>query len=320
MKRPPGPSIGVDVGGSKLEAIVLDAHGVERWRRRVPTPSGDYAATIEAIRKLVVGAEAELGLSGASVGLGTPGTATPEGLIKNANSTCLNGRPLQRDLEAALRRPVRLANDANCLALSEASDGAGADAPVVFAAILGTGVGAGIAVHGRVLDGPNGLAGEWGHNPLPWAEADELALPCYCGRRGCIETWLSGPALARDHAEHCGDPIDAAQIDARARAGDAACAASLARYESRLARALAAVINLLDPHVIVLGGGLSRIERLYANVPALWAAHVFAAGAGDAPRTRLVPSLHGDASGVRGAARLWREPPTSAGTGARSCG
>jgi fructokinase len=318
MKRM--PSIGIDVGGSKLEAIVLDAQGVERWRRRVPTPRGDYAATIEAIRMLVAAAEAELGLSGASVGLGTPGTATPEGLIKNANSTCLNGRPLQRDLESALRRPVRLANDANCLALSEASDGAGAGAPVVFAAILGTGVGAGIAVHGRVLDGPNGLAGEWGHNPLPWAQADEPAAPCYCGRRGCIETWLSGPALARDHAEHGGGPIDAAQIAARAGGGDAAGAASLARYESRLARALASVINLLDPHVIVLGGGLSRIERLYANVPGLWATHVFAAGADGAPRTRLVPSLHGDASGVRGAARLWDEPATSAGTGARSCG
>jgi fructokinase len=318
MKRM--PSIGIDVGGSKLEAIVLDAQGVERWRRRVPTPRGDYAATIEAIRMLVAAAEAELGLSGASVGLGTPGTATPEGLIKNANSTCLNGRPLQRDLESALRRPVRLANDANCLALSEASDGAGAGAPVVFAAILGTGVGAGIAVHGRVLEGPNGLAGEWGHNPLPWAGAHEPALACYCGRRGCIETWLSGPALARDHAEHGGDAIDAARIAAPAGAGDAGCAASLARYESRLARALAAVINLLDPHVIVLGGGLSRIERLYANVPALWATHVFAAGAGESPRTRLVPSLHGDASGVRGAARLWDEPATSAGTGARSCG
>ena len=313
------PSIGVDVGGSKLEAIVLDAHGVERWRRRVPTPRGDYAATIEAIRMLVGRAEAELDVAGSRVGLGTPGTATPEGLIKNANSTCLNGRPLQRDLEVTLQRPVRLANDANCLALSEASDGAGAGAPVVFAAILGTGVGAGIAVHGRVLDGPNGLAGEWGHNPLPWAAADEPALPCYCGRHGCIETWLSGPALARDHARHGGEPVDAAQI-ARAGASDAACAASLARYESRLARALAAVINLLDPHVIVLGGGLSRIERLYANVPALWTAHIFAAGSGEAPRTRLVPSLHGDASGVRGAARLWDAPATSAGTGARSCG
>ena len=313
------PSIGVDVGGSKLEAIVLDAHGVERWRRRVPTPRGDYAATIEAIRMLVGRAEAELDVAGSRVGLGTPGTATPEGLIKNANSTCLNGRPLQRDLEVTLQRPVRLANDANCLALSEASDGAGAGAPVVFAAILGTGVGAGIAVHGRVLDGPNGLAGEWGHNPLPWAAADEPALPCYCGRHGCIETWLSGPALARDHARHGGEPVDAAQI-ARVGASDAACAASLARYESRLARALAAVINLLDPHVIVLGGGLSRIERLYANVPALWTAHIFAAGSGEAPRTRLVPSLHGDASGVRGAARLWDAPATSAGTGARSCG
>jgi fructokinase len=304
--------IGIDVGGSKLEAIVLDAHGHERWRRRVPTPGGDYEATIEAVRALVAAAENETGIAGAEVGLGTPGSATPAGLIKNANSTCLNGRPLQRDLEAALGRPQRLANDADCLALSEATDGAGAGAPVVFAAILGTGVGAGIAVHGLVLQGPNGLAGEWGHNPLPWAEPDEPALACYCGRSGCIEAWLSGPAMARDHVAKGGAALDAAQIAARAAAGDAGCAATLARYESRLARALASVINLLDPHVIVLGGGLSRIERLYRNVPPLWATHVFAAGAGEAPRTRLVPSLHGDASGVRGAARLWREAPTSA--------
>jgi predicted NBD/HSP70 family sugar kinase len=304
--------IGIDVGGSKLEAIVLDAHGHERWRRRVPTPGGDYAATIEAVRALVAAAENETGIAGAEVGLGTPGSATPAGLIKNANSTCLNGRPLQRDLEAALGRPLRLANDADCLALSEATDGAGAGAPVVFAAILGTGVGAGIAVHGRVLQGPNGLAGEWGHNPLPWAEPDEPALACYCGRSGCIEAWLSGPAMARDHVAKGGAALDAAQIAARAAAGDAGCAATLARYESRLARALASVINLLDPHVIVLGGGLSRIERLYAEVPRLWGRHVFAAGADAAPRTRLVPSRHGDASGVRGAARLRREAPTSA--------
>ena len=300
-------AIGVDVGGTKLEAIVLDAQGVERWRRRIATPGGDYAATLQAIRGLVVQAEAELGLHGATVGLGTPGVAGRDGRIKNANSTCLNGRPLQRDLEALLQRPVRLANDANCLALSEAADGAAAGAAVAFAVILGTGVGGGIAVHGRVLEGPNGLAGEWGHNPLPWAREDEPALPCYCGQRGCIEGWLSGPALARDHAAHGGAALDAAQVHARAQAGDAACEATLARYESRLARALASVINLLDPDVVVLGGGLSRIGRLYANVPKLWGAHVFAAGTQEPPRTRLVPSAHGDASGVRGAAWLWRE-------------
>jgi fructokinase len=301
-------SIGIDVGGSKLEAIALDASGTELWRRRVPTPRGDYDASIAAIRALVEAAEAELRVAHkASVGLGTPGCLTPEGLIKNANSSWLNGRPLQRDLEAALERPVRLANDANCLALSEATDGAGAGAPVVFAAILGTGVGAGIAVHGRVLEGPNGLAGEWGHNPLPWAEPDEPLLACYCGRRGCVEGWLSGPGMARDHFAAGGDVLEAAEIAALAGDGDAACNATLARYEARLARALAAVVNLLDPHVIVLGGGLSRIERLYANVPRLLARQLFAAGASDAMRTRLAPSAHGDASGVRGAAWLWRE-------------
>ncbi|HEX7385470.1 MAG TPA: ROK family protein [Burkholderiaceae bacterium] len=302
-----GAAIGVDVGGTKLEAIVLDAGGAPLWRRRVPTPAGDYAATLAAIVGLVHDAEAGAGCRGATVGLGTPGSAGADGRIKNANSTCLNGRPLQRDLEAALQRPLRLANDANCLALSEATDGAGAQAPVVFAAILGTGVGAGIAVHGRVLEGPNGLAGEWGHNPLPWAEPDETPRPCYCGRHGCIETWLSGPALALDHRAHGGAALDAARIDALARAGDAACAATLARYASRLARALAAVINLLDPDVIVLGGGLSRIDALLVEVPRSWSGYVFSAGSQAAPRTRLVRAAHGDASGVRGAARLWRE-------------
>ena len=301
------PSIGIDVGGSKLEAIALDAQGVERWRRRVPTPRGDYAATIEAIRMLVAAAEAELGLSGASVGLGTPGTATPEGLIKNANSTCLNGRPLQRDLESALRRPVRLANDADCLALSEATDGAGAGAAVVFAVILGTGVGAGIAVEGRVLQGPNGLAGEWGHNPLPWPRDDERpGPPCYCGRHGCIETWLSGPGLAAELATAGGAPGDARAIAAAASAGDAACGAALARHAERLGRALATVINLLDPDVIVLAGGLSRLPGLAERLPALWAPWVFGAQGAATVRTRIALARHGDASGVRGAAWLGR--------------
>jgi fructokinase len=235
---------------------------------------------------------------------------------------CLNGQPLQRDLEALLGQRLRIANDADCLALSEATDGAGAGAPVVFAVILGTGVGAGIAVHGRVLTGPNGLAGEWGHNPLPWAMAGEDPQPdCWCGQRGCNETLLSGPALTRDHVRHGGAELGAEAIAAAAAAGDAACAATLQRHAQRLARALAAVINLLDPDVIVLAGGVSKIGTIYEQVPRLWNRWVFAGGHGDTVRTRLVPSRHGDASGVRGAAWLGRDgPATSAGTGAGSCG
>jgi fructokinase len=326
-------ALGVDLGGTKIEAAALDAEGRTRWRRRVATPQGDYAATLAAIRTLVRAAEAETGVRGMTVGIGTPGSATDRGLIRNANSTCLNGRPLQADLEQRLERPLRLANDADCLALSEATDGAAAGADVVFAVILGTGVGGGIAVHGRLLAGANGLAGEWGHNPLPWADDGEQreAPACWCGRRGCVETWLSGPALARDHASAtasetvqpaagggvcasaCGDAAhrpSAAQIAARAAGGDAACRASLRRHEDRLARALAAVVNLLDPDVIVLGGGLSRLDGLYEHVPPAWPRHVFGAQAGQALRTRLVRSLHGDASGVRGAAWLWRGTAT----------
>jgi predicted NBD/HSP70 family sugar kinase len=301
-------TIGVDLGGTKIEAIVLDGDGTERWRRRVPTPAGDYDGTLRAVAALLQRAEADVDAVGCNVGIGTPGALTADGRVKNANSTCLNDRPLRHDLEALLQRPLRLANDANCLALSEARDGAGRDAPVVFGAILGTGVGAGIAVHGRVLDGPNALAGEWGHNPLPWMTADDGArLRCWCGQADCIETWLSGPALAADHRRHRGEALDAAAIAQRAAAGDAACDATLSRYEARLARALAHVINLLDPHVVVLGGGVSRIERLYANVPPLLQRHVFAAGVrGEPVHTRLLPALHGDASGVRGAAHLAR--------------
>ena len=304
------PAIGVDLGGTKIEAIVLDPHGASRWRERVATPGGDYDATLATVAALVARAEADLGLTACSVGIGTPGTATREGLIKNANSTCLNGRPLARDLALALGRPVRIANDANCLALSEATDGAGAGASVVFAAILGTGVGAGIVVDGQLLGGPNGLAGEWGHNPLPWVDADEAAShdaapPCYCGQRGCIETWLSGPGLARDHAQHTGETLTAQQIGQRAAAGGAPAEATLQRYERRLARALAQVVNLLDPDVIVLGGGLSGLDRLLVNVPRLWGDFVFSGGVKEPVRTRLVRSLHGDSSGVRGAAWLW---------------
>ena len=317
--RPSGRShaIGVDLGGTKIEAIVLDPHGAGAWRERVVTPAGDYAATLAAVAALVTRAEADLGLTGCSVGIGTPGTTTREGLIKNANSTCLNGRPLAHDLAQALGRPVRVANDANCLALSEATDGAGAGAPVVFAAILGTGVGAGIVVDGRLLVGPNGLAGEWGHNPLPWADPDDAAVnantpPCFCGQRGCIETWLSGPGMSRDHARHTGEALTAQQIGQRAAQGDAPAEATLQRYERRLARALAHVVNLLDPDVIVLGGGLSQLERLATNVPRLWGEFVFSGGVKDTVRTRLARSLHGDSSGVRGAAWLGREPSPGA--------
>ncbi|WP_341646718.1 ROK family protein [Thauera sp. SDU_THAU2] len=293
--------IGIDLGGTKIELVALDERGSERFRRRVPTPQGDYPATLQTIADLVSEAETHVGLR-ATVGIGTPGSASPRsGRMRNANSTCLNGQALQQDLEALLGRPVRVANDANCLAMSEAADGAGAGAEVVFAVILGTGVGGGIVVRGGLLNGVNGVAGEWGHNPLPLPTTDELPLPaCYCGRSGCIETWLSGPGMAADHARHHGGRLDAAAIVAAAN-HDPDCGATLRRYEQRLARALAGVINLLDPDVIVLGGGLSRIERLYTNVPALWVPYVFS----DCIATRLVPARHGDASGVRGAAWLW---------------
>ena len=297
-----GDRIGIDLGGTKIELVVLHRDGNVRWRKRVPTPRHDYRATLEAIAALVREAEAAVGTT-ASIGIGTPGSPSPrDGRIRNANSTCLNGQALQHDLEALLERPLRLANDANCLAVSEAADGAAAGAHTVFAAILGTGVGGGIVIDGRLLVGANAVAGEWGHNPLPLPTVDDLPLPaCYCGRAGCIETWLSGPGMSADHLRHGGEALDAATIAALAAAGDPACDATLARYEARLARALAGVINLLDPDVIVLGGGLSRIERLYVNVPRLWGAHVFS----DQVVTRLLPARHGDASGVRGAAWLW---------------
>ena len=300
-----GRALGIDLGGTKIEAVLLAADGQELWRQRIATPAGDYDATLQAIARLVAQARSVGGPC--SIGVGTPGNQTPTGLMKNANSQCLNGRALQADLERLLGQPVRLANDANCLALSEATDGAGAGADVVFAAILGTGTGAGIAVHGRVLVGPNGLAGEWGHNPLPWAVAGEAPpFECYCGRSGCIETLLSGPGLAREHQHFGGAELAAAQIASAAAQDDAVCQASLQRYATRLARALAGVINLLDPDVIVLAGGLSKIELLYTQVPRLWGRWVVSGGLQDEVRTRLVPSRHGDASGVRGAAWLWR--------------
>ncbi len=309
----PAPAIGVDLGGTKTEAIVLDGAGRTLWRERVATPAGDYAATLAAVAALVARAEHDTGVRGATVGVGTPGALTADGRLKNANSTCLNGQRLQDDLAGVLGRPVRIANDANCLALSEATDGAAAGSAVSFSVILGTGVGAGIVVAGRLLDGPNRLAGEWGHNPLPWARDDERpGARCYCGQRGCIETWLCGPGLARDHAAQStaqgGAALTAAQVAAGAAAGDAACAASLRRHESRVARSLAQVVNLIDPDVIVLAGGVSALDGLLENVPRLWGEFVFSGGMkGEPVRTRLVRSLHGDSSGVRGAAWLWRE-------------
>ena len=293
--------IGIDLGGTKIESIALDADGRERWRRRIETPRGDYEGTIAAIVSLVAAAETALAPAG-SVGIGIPGAPSADsGLIKNANSTWLIGRPLQRDLERALARPVRLANDANCFALSEAVDGAGAGAEVVFGVILGTGCGGGIVVRGRVLTGPNALAGEWGHNPLPWPSTFEWpGPPCYCGRTGCIETFLSGPGLARDYAALGGSDRDAREIGARAAAGiDPIAERCLQRYEERLARALTGVINLLDPDVIVLGGGVSNLDRLYRTVGPLLRPF-----GGDPPRTRIVRHRHGDSSGVRGAAWL----------------
>jgi len=301
MKR-----IGVDLGGTKIEAVVLADDGAEHWSERIATPAGDYRATVEAVAALVRRAQRTAGID-ATIGIGTPGAVTAQGLMKNCNSTCLNGQPLPADLRAAIGRPLAIANDADCLALSEATDGAGAGAAVVFAAILGTGVGAGVVVHGRLLHGPNRSTGEWGHDPLPWADEDDLPAPrCWCGQTGCLETWLSGPALARDHAARGGAAVDGAQVAARAAAGDPAAAATLERHASRLARGLAAVINLLDPDVVVLGGGLSRIGTLYERVPALWDRWVFGAAVDGPVRTRLVPARHGDASGVRGAAWLGR--------------
>ena len=295
--------IGVDVGGTKLEVIAIDHDGREVLRRRMATPRGSYEGTLGAIRTLVLEAESEVGPS--TVGIGMPGTISPAtGLVKNANSTWLNGQPFGRDLMRVLDRELRLANDANCLALSEATDGAAAGASPVFAVILGTGVGGGLAVHGQIVVGVNAIAGEWGHNPVPWPTAGEWpGPPCYCGRTGCIETLLSGPGFEADHAEQLGIRLRGVEIVAAAEAGDAAAAATLARYEERLARSLAAIINVLDPEVIVLGGGLSNIDRFYLSVPRLWEPFVFS----DRVDTRLVRAQHGDSSGVRGAAWLWPE-------------
>lgn len=294
--------IGVDLGGTKIEAIALDEEGRELARRRIATPRGDYPGTLDAIAELVTALESGLGQRG-TVGVGIPGALSPaSGMVKNGNATWINGRPLDRDLTARLGRPVRLANDANCFALSEATDGAAAGRRVVFGVILGTGCGGGLVVDGKVHTGPNAIAGEWGHNPLPWPEPGEWpGARCPCGRTGCIEVFVAGPGLARDFEEATGQRATAPEIVARAGAGDAAAEAALVRHEGRLARALAALVNVLDPDVIVLGGGLSNVQRLYTNVPRLWQRWGFS----DRLDTPLVPPVHGDSSGVRGAAWLW---------------
>ena len=294
--------IGIDLGGTKIEIACLGADGAILLRRRIATPRDDYEGTLQAVTRLVHDAQSMLAQQG-TVGIGIPGALSARtARVKNANSTWLNGRPLQQDLEAALGQPVRVQNDANCLAVSEATDGAAAGARVTFAAILGTGVGAGIAIDGRAMAGASGIAGEWGHVPLPAPADHERPGPrCWCGRAGCIETWLSGPALQADHLRATARALSAEAIAAGALAGDAACTATLDRWLERAGRALAMVVNLIDPDVIVLGGGLSNVERLLEALPARIAPHVFS----DDFRTPVRRSLHGDSSGVRGAAWLW---------------
>jgi fructokinase len=298
--------IGIDLGGTKIEGLVLDKGGVERERLRVPTPAGSYEEDVEAIVDLIAGLERKAGVR-CTIGVAHPGAISPaSGLIKNANSTRLNGRPLKTDLERRLGREVRLANDANCFAVSEASDGAAAGCSIVFGVILGTGVGGGVVIDGRPLTGAQAIAGEWGHNPLPLPSDSERPGPrCYCGRLGCIETWLSGPRLQRQFEERSGRTLRATDIAAAALAGDGEAAQHMELYCDRLARALAGIVNILDPHAIVLGGGLSRMSQLYGRVPELWKRYVFSEP--DHLATRLLPPKHGDSSGVRGAAWLWPE-------------
>ncbi len=297
--------IGIDLGGTKIEGIVLEGESTVLACERLSTPSTDYLATVSAIAGLVAKLETIIERKNLSIGIGTPGAVNPAtGLMKNCNSVCLNGKPLKQDLEKSIGREIRMANDADCLALSENFDGAAAGARSLFAAILGTGCGGAVLVHGQLLSGPNAIAGEWGHNPLPWPRPEWNEIPgvrCWHGGLGCLETWISGSGLARDYAVAGGERLTGEQIALRAEAGDEKAAAALARFEDRLARALAQVINLLDPEVIVLGGGVSRVQRLYRHVPALWNQWVFS----DRVDTKLLPARHGDSSGVRGAARLW---------------
>ncbi|PNG25150.1 ROK family protein [Methylocella silvestris] len=298
--------IGIDLGGTKIEVLALDDVGSELIRKRRPTPTGDYAGTLDVIAELVAFVEAKIGRKG-SVGVAAPGAISPaSGLVKNANSTVLNGKALDRDLAAKLGRPIKIENDANCFALSEASDGAGAGASVVFGVILGTGVGGGLVVDGRLVSGRNRIAGEWGHNPLPFARDDERPGPlCYCGKSGCIETFLSGPGFARDHFARTGAALTAREIAAAAAAGEAEAGRSLALYRDRLARGLAGLINIVDPDVIAFGGGLSNIDSLYIGLPELMGRYAFS----DRIATETRRAVHGDSSGVRGAAWLWPIAP-----------
>lgn len=296
--------IGIDLGGTKIEGIAMSGAGDELLRKRVPTAAGDYQAILNTIKGLVDEIESSLN-ERATVGIGTPGAISPAtGLLRNSNSVCMNGKPVDKDLARILNREVRIANDANCFALSEATDGAAAGETVVFGVIIGTGTGAGIVVNGHVLSGPNAIAGEWGHNPLPWPLDNERPGPsCYCGKHGCIETWLSGPGMSRDYLELSGNALDAKQVVELASNGDSAAELCLRNYEHRMARSLAHVINILDPDVIVLGGGMGNIQRLYSSVPGLWGQYVFS----DRVDTRLLAPKYGDSSGVRGAAWLWNE-------------
>jgi fructokinase len=294
--------IGIDLGGTKIEGIALDEDGKELVCHRIVSPRDDYQATLDAVVSLVQRLEADTQQNG-TVGIGIPGAISPATqLVKNANSTWLIGKPLHLDLQQVLKREVRIANDANCFVVSEATDGAGKDAEIVFGVIVGTGTGGGIFIRGRKITGINAIAGEWGHNPLPWPTSDECpGRECYCGKRGCIETWLSGPGFTLDHQLHGGKGDTAKEITALAAKGDVVAESTMQRYEDRMARGLASVINIIDPDIIVLGGGMSNLARLYANVPRLWNQYVFS----DKVATRLVPPLHGDSSGVRGAAWLW---------------
>mgnify|MGYP000241539418 CR=1 FL=1 len=294
--------IGIDLGGTKIEGIALSEAGEELFRHRIATPQGDYQGILQSIADLIDLIEVGVGEKG-SIGICTPGALSPAtGLLRNSNSVCMNGKPVLTDLQELLQRKIRIANDANCFALSEATDGAASDAAVVFGVIIGTGTGAGVVIDKKVLVGPNAIAGEWGHNPLPWPQDFEPPGPeCYCGKSGCIETWLSVPGIMRDHELHNNEFIDAEMLDNKARFGDEDANETLQRYEDRMARSLAHVINILDPDVIVLGGGMGNIKRLYDSVPKIWGDYVFS----DVVNTKLLAPVHGDSSGVRGAAWLW---------------
>ncbi len=296
--------IGIDLGGTKIEGIALSEAGEELFRQRIATPQGDYQGTLHSIVDLIKQIETGIDEQG-SIGICTPGSLSPAtGLLRNSNSVCMNGKPVLDDLQNLLHKEIRIANDANCFALSEATDGVARDASVVFGVIIGTGTGAGVVIDKKVLPGANSIAGEWGHNPLPWPNDDELpGAECYCGKLGCIETWLSGPGIVRDHELYNNEFIDPEALDGKARFGDEDAIETFQRYENRMARSLAHVINILDPDVIVLGGGVGNIKRLYKNVPDILGDYVFS----DTVKTKLLAPLHGDSSGVRGAAWLWNK-------------